>query len=293
MNKKIKKTFIIMLFIVATLGCIALGFKSRYDVAINLTQFVPQTEKSSMGYMLKTNQDKIVMIDGGTEGDTEHIKQAIKENGGIVEVWYLTNTREEHYGVLMNILNDANSEIIINNIFLNFNTEEWYQINDSKEFNNIKRLLDVLAKLGVKEKVHILQNREETVVDNLNFKILKIVEPEEKENSGNNQSVIIKVSNMFKSVLFLSDLNTNLESDFVNHNLDEIECDVVQISNHGNSGVSKFTYEKIKPKVCLWPVSENMWNTEKNIEETRKILEELNIEENYIAKDGDITIKIW
>ena len=121
MNKKIKGFLKICLFILITVGCIALGFKTRFDNGIVITQYAPQTTRQSMGYMLKTNENRIVMIDGGTEGDTEHVKKSIIENGGVVEIWYLTHAHDDHYGVLYTLLNEENSGVTINNIYLNLN----------------------------------------------------------------------------------------------------------------------------------------------------------------------------
>ena len=163
-------------------------------------------------------------------------------------------------------------------------------------------LLDVLKKDGVKEKVHIVQNREEIAIDNLIFKILKITSPEVTVNAGNNQSLVIKVSNMFKSMIFLGDSGEEVEENLVNHNLDEIKCDAVQMANHGQAGVSEFTYNAIDPEICFWPTPEWLWDNNKGegfntaeykTIETRAWIEYLGVKENYIAKDGDITVKIW
>ena len=302
MNKKLKKILIIFLFLIATVGCVLLGVKTRFDNGIVVTQFAPQTTRQSMGYMLKTSENRIIMIDGGTEGDTEHVKKAIIDNGGIVDTWFLTHAHDDHYGVLLTLLSEMDSNIQINNIYLNLNSEEWYKENDSARFDHIKLLLDVLKKDGVKEKVHIVQNRDEIVVDNLIFKILKITSPEVTVNAGNNQSLVIKVSNMFKSMIFLGDSGEEVEENIVNHNLDEIKCDAVQMAHHGQAGVSEFTYNAIDPKICFWPTPEWLWDNNKGegfntaeykTIETRAWIEYLGVKENYIAKDGDITVKIW
>lgn len=300
MNKKIKKVSIILILLITTCVCVVLGLKTRYEAGILVTQFAPQTERETMGYMLKTNENNIIMIDGGTIGDAEHVKSAIKENGGNVKIWYLTHAHDDNFGTLLSILNDENSGIVVENIFLNLNSEEWYQKNDSENYENyaIKELFETLDKYEVKSKIHILENREETIVDNLMFKILKVATPEITENAGNNQSVVIKVSNMYKSILFLGDLGVEASKDFVDHNLDEINCDAVQVAYHGQNSVDFETYKKISPKICFWPTSEKLWNSEyepaeNDILKARQWMETLKVKENYIAKDGDITVRIW
>ena len=106
----------------------------------------------------------------------------------------------------------------------------------------------------------------------------------------------------FKSVLFLGDNSEQVDVEFVNNNLDEIECDAIQMAHHGQAGVREFVYQKINPKICFWPTPEWLWNNNKGegfntaeykTVEVRKWIENLGVEENYIAKDGDITVKIW
>lgn len=303
MNKT-RKILVAILLIIVTCGCIALGFKTRYDKGIIVTQFAPQTGLQSMGYMLTTDKNNLIMIDGGRVGDTDHVKQAIKENGGVVKIWYITHAHDDHFGVLLNILNEEDSDITIENIFLNLNPREWYEILDAERYENYdtKLFLDTLDKEGIKKKIHTVENREETIVDNLFIKILKTTSPDILENSGNNQSLVIKVSNMYKTMLFLGDLGSEAESEFLNNNIDEIKCDAVQMAHHGQKGVSFETYKAINPKICFWPTTEWLWNNDigegyntsiyKTIE-TRKWMESLNVKQNYIAKDGDVTVRIW
>ena len=44
-----------------------------------------------MGYIIKTDNDKIIVIDGGTSDDTENLLQKINEYTGKVDYWFITH----------------------------------------------------------------------------------------------------------------------------------------------------------------------------------------------------------
>ena len=82
---------------------------------------------------------------------------------------------------------------------------------------------------------------------------------------------------------------------------EKLKVNILQMAHHGQQGVSKEIYEYIKPKICLWPTPDWLWiNDSGNGEdsgpwktkETRKWIEELNVNKNIIEKDGNIKISI-
>lgn len=261
-----------------------------------------QNGNRSMGYMLETKENRIIMIDGGLPEYSEHVIDNIKNKGGVVEAWFITHAHVDHAGVILDALKD--NEIQINNIYVSLNGKEWYEKYEVDEgrVQFAVNLIDVLSSDGIKDRVHEVELRDDYDIDNLTFKILKVKTPEYIENAGNNQSVVIKVSNNFKSLLFLGDLGEEYQDDFVNHNLDEIKCDAVQMAHHGQQGVNEEVYKKINPTICFWPTPEWLYNNDVgdgrwggpwDTLETRSWIENLGVTQNYVAKDGDITVEIW
>lgn len=301
MGRKLKICFRIFLIILITLACIASGFYTRYNKGINVTQF-GQDGNRSMGYMLETEKGRIIMIDGGLPEYSEHIIDILKQKGGIVEAWYITHAHVDHASVLIDAINS--NEIQINNIYVSLNGKEWYEQYEVDEgrVSFALELIDTLGSEIVRDKVHEVSLREEMNFDNLNFKILKIKNPSYIENAGNNQSVVIKVSNNFKSILFLGDLGAEYQEDFINENQDEIKADAVQMGHHGQHAVNQEIYNLVNPTICFWPTPDWLWDNDNGegkgtgpweTLETRSWIEQLDVKENYVAKDGDITVKIW
>ena len=261
-----------------------------------------QNSDRSMGYLLETKNHNLIMIDGGLPEYSEHVITKIKEKGGVVDAWFITHAHVDHASVLIDAIKC--NEIQINNIYVSLNGRDWYEKHEVDE-DRIKfanDLIDILASDGVRDRVHEVALRDDYTIDNLNFKILKTKNPEYTDNAGNNQSMVIKVSNNFKSLLFLGDLGEEYQNDFIDNNLDEIKCDAVQMAHHGQAGVNEKVYEKIRPSICFWPTPEWLWNNDSGdgygtgnwkTLDTRSWIEYLKVTENYVAKDGDITVEIW
>lgn len=88
----------------------------------------------------------------------------------------------------------------------------------------------------------------------------------------------------------------------MNECLNELDSDYVQMAHHGQNGVTYEFYQAVSPKYCLWPTPEWLWNNDNGggynsgpwkTLETREWIEKLDVEENYIAKDGDKVIRIF
>lgn len=287
-----KKILIILLITIFTSICIYTGFRSRYRNGIVVTQFEPQLTRS-MGYMIESKNHEVIIIDGGLPEDSEHVEEAILAKGGVVEAWFITHAHDDHYGALVEIIKSG--KVHINNIYVSFNSAEWYETYDNDKYISIRHMLDVLDSEGVRNTVHAVALRQEIHIDNLFFKILKVNSPDQTINAGNNQSIVIKVSNNIKSMIFLGDLGSEYEEEFLLSNLDEIDADAVQMAHHGQAGVSDRIYNAINPKICFWPTPDWLWDPGEGLPwktlETREWIEKIGAE-NYVAKDGDITINI-
>ena len=278
MKRKLKLLLKIFLLILVTVLCVFAGFKTRQKKAIILTQFGQTSENSNSGYLLESETGRFIMIDGGTEEDSENVLDTIKRNGGVVEVWFITVPHKENAGVLLEALKD--NDIQIGGIYLSVNDEEWYDKYETAEEKDFAiDFIKTLEDDEVRDKVHELNFRDEINIDNLFLKILKVKHPEFIENAGNNQSLAIKVSNNFKSMIFLSNLGTEYQDEFINDNQDEIKADSVQVSYHGENTLNEKIYEFIKPTKYFWNTNKDVTNFDREAE-------------NYFTKFGDITTEI-
>ncbi len=292
-----KKRIHISIGIAVTLLIIICSFiYLKYLNGIELIQLSPQTDSQMMGYIIKTKNNKVIVIDGGTKGDSDNLSKYLKNYGGKVDYWFLTHPHKDHVGAFENIIK-AN-EIKVDNIYLSINDLNYITINEPKRLEDAKDLYEVLNLESVNFKIKNINVNDVVNIDNIKIDVLGIKNPEITINAGNNSSMVLKFSVNDKSILFLADTGIQSGEKLIKNEKEKLKSDYVQMAHHGQSGVNEEVYKTIKPKYCLWPTPSWLWNNDSNsqdikIEEVKSWMSKLNIEKNYIAKDGDIKIRIW
>ena len=296
LNNKIKTIFLIFFSIF-----ILIIFNVWYNQAtgIEITQLSPQGSRQMMGYIINTYTNKMIIIDGGTKEDTDNLKDYIKKHKNTVDYWFITHLHDDHIGAFLEIIKDEN--ITVKNIIYSVNEKNWYQENEPDRAEISDEFYD--AMINTKSNIINPYLHEELHIDNLKVKILGLNNPEIINNSGNNSSMVFKFTIHDKSILFLGDTGVESQEKLLkNNSLDDLKSYAVQMAHHGQAGVDEKLYQIINPSICFWPTPDWLWNNDIGLGEdsgnyktkdTRLWIENLNVKENYVAKDGDLTIKIW
>ena len=302
-NEEKTKTLkrIVLLIVLITIEILLVAFViNEENYTVVLTQLSPQGSRQMMGYIMKTKDGKVIVIDGGTKDDTENLLKQIKENGLKVDYWFLTHAHDDHVGAFVNIVNTTDVEI--EKIYVSTNEFSWYEENENSRIDFTKEFLETLKNERIQNNViepnigDIIQ-----IDENIKAEILKIKSPDITENPGNEQSMVIKFYIGNSTMLILGDTGVNGSKYLLEHQKDKLKSDIVQMAHHGQNGATEELYEQIKPDTCLWPTPEWLWNNDPGTGyntgtwktlETRQWIEKLNVKTNYIAKDGDIKIKI-
>ena len=299
--KDIKNNLLLKILIIFTLISLVVIFilNITEEKYIFLTQLGNQSTTQMMGYIIKTKNGKIIAIDGGRPEDTDNFKNFIYKNGGKVDYWFLTHNHNDHASVLVNVINDSNIEI--GTIYASLNDKEWYMENEWGRQDFSIELIDTLNKENIKNKVVAPKLNEKFIIDDIKVEILGIRNPEITENPGNEQSMVVKFDTGKTTLLILGDTGEKSSQKLLENQKNKLKSDIVQMAHHGQAGATKELYQAIKPRICLWPTPEWLWNNDSGegynsgswkTLETRKWMEELEVKENYIEKDGNITIKI-
>ena len=296
--KKNKKIIIsISAVIICVLAIVLITSMSRKT---ELTQLSDHGISQMMGYIIKTNNNKIIAIDGGTPEDTENWLKNIEQKGNKVDVWFITHPHRDHASVFQEVV-EKHSEVEISKVYYKANPLEWYTKNEPIRANEITNFYNAINLENIKDKVEEVNLNQKIKIDNVNCEILGIKNPEITVNPINNSSMVIKMNINGKKILFLGDTGVESGNKLLENQKDKLKADIVQMAHHGQSGVNKDVYEVIRPEICLWPTPEWLWNNDRGegfntaqykTVETRTWMNELKPKRNIIEKDGDITIEI-
>lgn len=296
---KKEKVISILAIVLCIIAVVISIVRISNENTIQLTQLSNQSTRQMMGYILKTKNNRIIVIDGGTVEDTENLVKQIDKRGGKVDAWFLTHLHDDHIGAFSKIVN--NEQIQIDKIYCSFNEYSWYEENEPARAEFSKQILEILEQDNIKQKVEEVSLNQNINIDGIKIEILGIKNPEIIENAGNEQSMVVKFDTGKTTFLVLGDTGAKSSEKLLNTQKEKLKSDIVQMAHHGQDGATKELYEQIAPKICMWPTPEWLWNNDSGSGEnsgpwktleTRQWIEDLKVRENYIEKDGDITIKI-
>lgn len=298
MIKKNKTKAIGILVIIAVLMFFTL-IKIENINKIELIQLSPQTKGQMMGYIIKTKNDKMIVIDGGLGEDAKNLLKYIQNHDNKVDYWFLTHNHNDHTGAFVEIM--KSDDVQVDNIYVSLNEKEWYQVNEPTRAEFSEALIDTLNEEKIKDKVKSPELNEIINIDDINVEILGIRNPEFTENPGNEQSMVIKFDTGKTKLLILGDTGEKSSEKLLLNQKDKLKSDIVQMAHHGQAGATEELYKAVNPTICLWPTPEWLWNNDNGngygsgnwkTLEVRKWIDNIGVRENYVEKDGDIILKI-
>lgn len=265
-----------------------------------LTLLANQTNTQMLSVLVETNNGRMIMIDGGTEGDSGHLVESLLARGGHVDAWLITHPHSDHVGALKDILTHPEYGVTIGNIYYSFQYQGWYQDNEAYRADLVGELVNAFQILPPQALHGDIVKGQEILVDNVKITVMN--QPYLfSTNSINNSSVAYMLDINGKKALFLGDMGEEAGKQFIADNSQEsLKCDIVQMAHHGQNGVGFEVYKILSPQICLWGAPGWLWNNDsgsgvdsgnwKTIE-TRKWMAQLGVPYHLCIKDGDQVIQ--
>lgn len=259
-----------------------------------LWQLPSQVNTIGNSYVFRMNNGKVVVMDGGVKEEAPYLRGFIAALGNEVEAWFISHPHDDHMGALNEILKDPR-DIKIKTIYHSELPEEYYS---KYEVDSKAPTIDFYSNLK-KSGIPVVNFTEPGTVIKIGktcFKILSVRNPEITANPYNNQSMVIRVWDKKKSMLFLGDLGREGGDKLLNGPYrKELNCDYLQMAHHGQNGVRKDFYRSIKFRACLWPSPSWVYNNDAGkgynthtfeTVEIRNLMDELGIKEHFVSWKG-------
>lgn len=285
-----KKKISIGLIIIVTIACIFSGIQTRKQNGFHVTQ-IQTNLPESLSYLIETPNHTNLMIDGGAYEDSKMLEEILIQKGGIVDSWFITIAHSQNFGALQKII--ENGKVQINHIYISFNSREWYQTYEPDRYPEIAQFLDLMYSQSMLGKVQEIPNRFVTLIDNLYVTALNVKNPEMNQTyAGFNQSMVIKVNNTYKSMIFMGNIAQTAAEQFRENNMDEIDCDAVQISNNEQQNISDEIYQKMTPDYLFMSAPKN-GEQEEAKKYLEKVKQKVKAKQTYLSSNEPVTIKIW
>lgn len=289
-----KRTATVFLFLFFTAGTILFAAKPDFEI----WQLPSQINTIGNSYVFRMNDGSVVVMDGGVKEETPYLRGFLAALGNQVDVWFVSHPHPDHIGAITEILKAPNG-IQIKKIFHSrfspgfCGAEPDYQP-AAEEF------YAVLDKSGI-EVIDVTEPGLIVQLHKTRFKILGVKNEDIRVNPYNNSSMIIRVWDDSKSLVFLGDCGHEQGERLLNGLFrNDLNCDYLQMAHHGQQGVSKEFYRTVKFRACLWPTPSwvyhndagNGFNTHilKTVE-IRELVDSLGIKENYLSFTGLHKIK--
>ena len=213
---------------------------------------------AGMGYLLKTENGKLIAIDGGNAADAEDFLALIKANSADaipeVDLWILTHPHPDHYYTLLALCeNEALcKQLKIKTLLYHFPDEFQAQAGVPycpRHNENMQRIREATG-----AEVHLPTTDERLMLDGMELHILYTPTDCSILNNPNQLSLIFTAQGAGKKVLFTGDaFDRNLLITLWRYDK-ALKCDVLQMPHHGlcDTGNLRF-YKRVAADTLLLP----------------------------------------
>lgn len=93
-------------------------------------------------------------------------------------------------------------------------------------------------------------------------------------------------------MIFMGNIAQTAAEQFRENNMDEIDCDAVQISNNEQQNISDEIYQKMTPDYLFMSAPKN-GEQEEAKKYLEKVKQKVKAKQTYLSSNEPVTIKIW
>lgn len=203
--------------------------------------------------------------------DAQYLRQFLTDHSDStphVAAWFISHPHVDHVGALTKILQDGKYKpelaVHIDRIYgsmLPADTVAKYPWPEAgpEEVQTVNAFETAVT--AINAVVTEVEAGQVIVIDNVTIEILAAKNLEITWNVVNNSSVVMRVSDGTKSILFTGDLGSEASQKLLKSRFaSRLKADYLQVSHHGQKGADRAFYDVVAPTYCLWPTPRAVWN---------------------------------
>lgn len=268
----------------------------------SLTFLANENNEQMLSAVIQTAVGGLIVVDGGLPQDADHLTDVLASKGGHVKAWLITHPHIDHIGALNTILAREESRITIDKVYYSFAPVSHYEKDSKAEDIAVIRnfIHNLEVKLPEEKRDNKITKGTEIQVDDVAITVLNRAF-QAPVDSINNSSVAYMINVNGVYIDFLGDMGREGGDALIDSwNTDELKCDILQMAHHGQNGVTEQVYKVFRPKICVWPTPQWLWDNDGGYgpgtgkyktEATKKWMVDLGVKKHYCTKDGDQVIE--
>lgn len=224
-----------------------------------ITQYTAISDELQCFYTIMDEEGRVIVIDGGTEANEELVRNIISGFGNKVETWILTRPDPGHIGAFMKIYENP-GDIMIKQVYDAF--IDWQRYDD---YGNraARQMYQDFLKVAKDDKSVVHVNRDAKFYScGLEFECFNAYDSyveERTQDLSQDGSLMLMIRGKTQSFLYCSDVSHDMEELLIQEYGERLKSDYVQMSNHGNDGLSLEFYKLVSPSVAFFDARPEMY----------------------------------
>lgn len=216
-----------------------------------LTQYSDLSGNQAMCYSLVSGND-LILIDGGWTENAPQVREIIEANGGHVRAWFLSHFHGDHAGAFNALWDEYKDRIDV----VYCTPLDWDEFMEQARDWDTPEVFEAFLKNTEGDTRIIQLNRGDSLeIAGLEISVFNAYDDIVKKYSdyANNCSLVFKVSNEKRSILFLGDVwRKDLGMEILElYGAETLQADYIQAGHHGNNTQSFEFYKALNPSVIF------------------------------------------
>ncbi len=235
---------------------------------MKIVQLMNRTPLQMMGFLVVTDRGRVIAIDGGQKGDAEGFYRRLCSLCGeigrdaAIDFWFLTHPHRDHHNVFLELSQNPRP-LTVGGVYYS-PLPDSFAWNEQSEPENLLDLNEEMRRTAFPVK-ELMKGSQIPIDDTLTVEVLSVSNPDLTCNAFNNSSCVLRfVEKRFGNNDFVWLVLGDLGAEAGERVLKEVpanllRADAVQMAHHGQNGVERNFYNRVRPRFAFWATPDWLW----------------------------------